>query len=141
MYRVLGGDGRPYGPVTVDQLRIWLAEGRINGQTLTQLDGTVEWKPLALFPELGGVVPPPAPPLPRLPAQRKSKVAAGLLGILVGPWGVHRFYLGYVGIGVLQIFVTILTCGIGGLWGFIEGILIISGSTITTDADGTPLQD
>ena len=71
----------------------------------------------------------------------KSKIAAGILGILVGGLGIHRFYLGYVGIGILQIVVTILTCGAGSLWGFIEGILILCGTTITTDADGVPLSD
>ena len=71
----------------------------------------------------------------------KSRVAAGILGILVGGLGIHRFYLGYVGIGILQIVVTILTCGAGSLWGFIEGILILCGTTITTDADGVPLSD
>ena len=73
--------------------------------------------------------------------RQKSKVAAGILGILVGGLGIHRFYLGYVGIGILQIVVTILTCGAGSLWGFIEGILILCGTTITTDADGVPLTD
>lgn len=73
--------------------------------------------------------------------RQKSKVAAGVLGILVGGLGIHRFYLGYVGIGILQIVVTILTCGAGSLWGFIEGILILCGTTITTDADGVPLSD
>lgn len=71
----------------------------------------------------------------------KSKIAAGILGILVGGLGIHRFYLGYVGIGILQIVVTVITCGAGSLWGFIEGILILCGSTITTDADGVPLSD
>lgn len=71
----------------------------------------------------------------------KSKVAAGILGILVGGLGIHRFYLGYVGIGILQIVVTILTCGAGSIWGFIEGILILCGTTITTDVDGMPLSD
>ena len=71
----------------------------------------------------------------------KSKIAAGILGILVGGLGIHRFYLGYVGIGILQIVVTVLTCGAGSLWGFIEGILILCGTTITTDADGVPLSD
>ena len=71
----------------------------------------------------------------------KSRVAAGILGILVGGLGIHRFYLGYVGIGILQIVVTILTCGAGSLWGFFEGILILCGTTITTDADGVPLSD
>ena len=73
--------------------------------------------------------------------RQKSKVAAGVLGILVGGLGIHRFYLGYVGIGILQIVVTFLTCGAESLWGFIEGILILCGTTITTDADGVPLSD
>ena len=42
--------------------------------------------------------------------------------------------------GVAQIIVTIVTCGVGGLWGFIEGILILTGS-INTDAEGKPLTD
>lgn len=70
----------------------------------------------------------------------KSKLAAGLLGIFLGAWGIHNFYLGNAGKGVAQIIVTIITCGIGGLWGFIEGILILAGS-INTDANGNPLKD
>ena len=73
--------------------------------------------------------------------EQKSKIIAGILGILVGGFGIHRFYLGYTTIGVVQIVVTILTCGIGAIWGFIEGILILVGSTITTDAKGVPLKD
>ena len=71
--------------------------------------------------------------------EQKSKLTAGLLGIFLGSFGVHRFYLGYTKIGIIQIVVTLVTCGIGSLWGFIEGILILAGSTITTDADGNPL--
>ncbi len=71
----------------------------------------------------------------------KSKLAAGLLGIFVGGFGVHRFYLGYIGIGVAQIFVTLLTFGIGALWGFIEGILILTGAGIKKDAKGRPLRE
>ena len=64
----------------------------------------------------------------------KSKLAAGLLGIFLGGFGVHSFYLGYAGKGVAQIIVSLVTCGIGSLWGFIEGIMIIAGA-INTDAD------
>ena len=70
----------------------------------------------------------------------KSRLTAGLLGIFLGAFGVHRFYLGYTSIGVLQILVTIATFGIGGLWGVIEGILILGGSGIKTDAEGRPLR-
>ncbi len=84
--------------------------------------------------------PPPDFPPGYVDPQATSRLTAGLLGIFLGAFGVHRFYLGYTSIGVLQILVTIATFGIGGLWGFIEGILILSGSAIKTDADGRPLR-
>ena len=71
-------------------------------------------------------------------APLKSKMAAGLLGIFLGGFGVHNFYLGFTSKAVIQIVVSLLTCGMGSLWGFIEGILILTGS-INTDADGRPL--
>lgn len=74
----------------------------------------------------------------------KSKIAAGLLGIFLGIFGVHNFYLGYTGKGTAQLLITILTCGIGSIitsvWGVIEGILILTGS-INTDGYGNPLVD
>lgn len=74
--------------------------------------------------------------------QPKSKVAAGLLGIFLGSFGVHNFYLGYTGKAVAQLLMTILSCGalsfISSFWGLIEGIMILAG-TITTDAQGNPL--
>ena len=74
----------------------------------------------------------------------KSKIAAGLLGILLGAFGVHNFYLGYTGKAVAQLLITILSCGtlsiISGIWGLIEGIMILTGST-TTDANGNTLVD
>ena len=74
--------------------------------------------------------------------QAKSKLAAGLLGIFLGGFGVHRFYLGFTRIGVIQIIVTLVTCGLGSIWGFIEGILYLVGANgYTTDADGRPLRD
>ena len=40
--------------------------------------------------------------------EAKSKLAAGLLGIFLGSFGVHRFYLGFIGIGIAQIAVTLV---------------------------------
>lgn len=68
----------------------------------------------------------------------KSKLVAGLLGIFLGGWGIHNFYLGNIKKGVLQIVVSLVTCGLGALWGFIEGIMILCGK-ISTDANGAPL--
>ena len=72
--------------------------------------------------------------------QPKSKLTAGLLGLFLGAWGVHNFYLGNTNRGILQIVLTVVTCGCAGLWGFIEGIMILAGS-IKTDAKGVPLAD
>lgn len=68
----------------------------------------------------------------------RSRVYAGLLGMLLGAFGVHRFYLGYRRIGGIQIAVTILTGGIGGLWGICEGWSILCGS-FGFDASGRRL--
>lgn len=72
-------------------------------------------------------------------ASGRSKLIAGLLGIFLGSWGIHNFYLGKTGRGVAQIILTMITFGIAGLWGFIEGILILC-DRINTDADGKLLQ-
>lgn len=70
--------------------------------------------------------------------QPKSKVTAGLLGIFLGWLGAHRFYLGYTQMGVIQLVLGLCTCGLSNIWGLIEGIMIITGSGITTDANGNP---
>ena len=76
--------------------------------------------------------------------QPKSKIAAGLLGIFLGCFGVHNFYLGYTGKAVAQLLITVLSFGIlsfaSAIWGLIEGILILTG-TINVDAEGNRLVD
>ncbi|KJU85720.1 membrane protein containing TM2 domain protein, partial [Candidatus Magnetobacterium bavaricum] len=67
----------------------------------------------------------------------KNKVIAGILGIFLGGLGIHRFYLGYTGIGIAQVLLTFST-GLGTIWGLVEGILILTGS-INKDAQGRPL--
>ncbi len=51
MYKMIGGDGREYGPVAAEQIRVWMLEGRLNAQTLLQIDGTEGWRPAASFSE------------------------------------------------------------------------------------------
>ena len=142
MFKIIGGDGRQYGPIPTDQVRQWILEGRANAQTLAQPAGATDWRPLGSFGEFATPLSTSAaPPVITQQDTRKSKLVAGLFGVLLGAFGIHRFYLGYVGIGIAQIIVTICTLGIGGVWGFIEGILILCGNTITTDADGQTLKE
>jgi TM2 domain-containing membrane protein YozV len=76
-------------------------------------------------------------PATGLPYSDKSKIVAGLLQVLI-PLGIGRMYMGQTGLGVAQLLVTVLTCGVGGLWPFIDGILILVGDK--TDAQGRVLR-
>jgi TM2 domain-containing membrane protein YozV len=77
------------------------------------------------------------PPL-RYGRSSRSKIIAGILGIVFGCWGVHRFYLGYTGIGILQLVLFFVTFGVSSVWGLIEGILCLVGGM--RDADGLELR-
>ncbi len=79
---------------------------------------------------------------------QKSKLAAGLLGIFLGGFGAHNFYLGYQNKAVAQLLISVIglfvTLGIAttviGIWGFVEGIMILTGH-INVDGKGIPLKD
>lgn len=62
----------------------------------------------------------------------EKKIVAGILAILVGSLGVHKFILGYTTEGVIMLLVTVLTCGIAGvamsIVGIIEGIMYLTKS-------------
>lgn len=51
MYKILGADQKEYGPIDAEQIRQWISEGRLNGQTQACIEGSQEWKPLGTFPE------------------------------------------------------------------------------------------
>ena len=81
---------------------------------------------------------PMRPPLMLIPGQvvqtpygafmvgNKSKTTAGLLGIFLGGFGAGQFYRGNTGLGIAQLAVSIVTFGFGALWGFIEGIIVLT---------------
>lgn len=101
--------------------------------------------------------PPPPPPAAQAVVRRpnevtgdfssRSRLAAGLLGIFLGGLGIHRFYLGYKGMGLLMLLVSLglgtltggVTCSVVHLWGLIEGIVILCGGF--KDADGRELRN
>lgn len=76
----------------------------------------------------------------------KSRTAAGLLGIFLGGFGVHNFYLGYTTKAIIQLVVCLVgglvTLGLAALameiWGLVEGIMILTGK-IYVDGKGMPL--
>ena len=58
MFTIIGGDGKEYGPITAEDLRKWIAEGRLNEQTLTKGEGDAEFRPLSAFSEFAGAFAP-----------------------------------------------------------------------------------
>jgi TM2 domain-containing membrane protein YozV len=57
-----------------------------------------------------------------------KKIIAGICGILLGGFGVHKFILGYTTEGIIQIVITLVTCGIGSIVGLVEGIIYLTKS-------------
>jgi TM2 domain-containing membrane protein YozV len=72
---------------------------------------------------------------------RRNRWVAGALAILLGAFGVHRFYLGHTGWGLTQLLITVLSLltlsWAVAIWAFVEGILCFVGGM--RDIDGRPL--
>jgi len=166
-YLVVAADGKRYGPADVPTLLRWIQEGRLVAGTVLvdaesgaqQSAASVAELRMAFF-EASPARPaaieslqatrtayaaapattPQAVPVSPLGVQvsTKSKVVAGLLGIFLGSFGAHRFYLGFPGIGIIMI-LSNLACGVGLIWGFVEGILCLAG--VMRDSEGRPLRD
>ena len=61
--------------------------------------------------------------------QESKRVIAGILGILFGALGIHKFVLGYTKEGIIMLVLALITCGsVPSLIGFIEGIIYLTKS-------------
>ncbi|MBX9641685.1 MAG: NINE protein [Mycobacteriaceae bacterium] len=97
-------------------------------------------------PQYGAGYDPSAPfgrhPVTGQPYSDKSKMVAGLLQLLglFGLVGFGRIYAGYVGLGIAQLLVGWVTCGLGAwVWGIIDAVLFMTDKV--TDPQGRPLRD
>jgi prepilin-type processing-associated H-X9-DG protein len=106
MYRILGADGKEYGPVNSDVLRQWITEGRAHAQTRVQPEGSTEWQTLASVPEFEAefaAAPDAAPVIVVAPAETRTSdlaIASLVLGILglCGITALAGLILGIVGL-------------------------------------------
>ena len=104
MYKIIGVDQKQYGPVSADEMRQWIAEGRVNAQTLLQAEGQTDWRPLSSFPEFATVaqsLPSGAPQMVGPSADARSLVSGPAIGLLV--------------VGII--------CALGALWGVLSHVL------------------
>jgi hypothetical protein len=91
MYRIIGADGREYGPISADQVRQWIAQSRANASTPTLTEGATEWKPLASIPEFSMLFAAPAAFAPVAASGLRTNGCAltgFILGLVSGPFCV-----------------------------------------------------
>jgi len=144
MYKIIGADRREYGPIPVDQLKHWIAEGRLNRESLARPEGGTQWQPLGSYPDFQDVFGAPTaavPPLPTAPAnaeQLGDQILSGDPQVDIGDClrAGFSFLAGNAGLaigGVTLIWivtqaVSIVTCGLGHLvlWGPLFGGLFFA---------------
>ena len=136
-------NGNRIGPVDEATMRSLIANRTISIDTLVWTNGMANWTPLQQTQLAAGLpVPPPMPgnppasPYHAVPSHHpdaKDRVAYVLLAVLLGI-GIHNFYAGYTTRGIIQLLVSILSCGI--LWFFMWIWAIIEACTVTQDANG-----
>jgi len=95
VYKIIGADGKEYGPISLEVLRQWIAEGRANAETRVLPEGATEWKTISSLPELKPITTTASTPsmapatisLPPRPRNNSFAVAGltlGILGMTVG---------------------------------------------------------
>jgi prepilin-type processing-associated H-X9-DG protein len=91
MFNIIGADGKQYGPVSVEQLRSWRTQGRINALTRIQAVGTAEWRPAREVPELaslfqtsGPAQSGTAPPVLKAPEMNERRKGMAVLSFVLG---------------------------------------------------------
>jgi prepilin-type processing-associated H-X9-DG protein len=107
-YTIIGDDGKEYGPVSAEEVRKWIADGRAGSHTKVRAEGTTEWQPLSQVPELADALkrtsPPPLSGKPVSPASKLSALA--VISLVLGVFGLP-------------------TCGVTALFGLIFGIIAL----------------
>jgi hypothetical protein len=106
-YKIIGGDGKEYGPITLEQMRQWLTEGRVNAQTQVQREGATDWQPLSAFPELTPLTAQSAGPVPDTsPETALTMIKGPATGVLVT--GILGGVLAVAGIGARVLGLTFM---------------------------------
>ncbi len=87
MFKIIGGDKKEYGPVTVSEIQAWMREGRCNAQTLAQRISGGEWQPLGSFPEFAQAALPPTLTMPPPSENPPVEVTAPAVLLIIGGGG------------------------------------------------------
>ena len=132
-------NGNRIGPVDEATMRSLIADRTISIDTLVWTNGMANWTPLQQTQLAASL--PVAPPMSSINAatqpnnsSAKDRVAYVLLAVFLGGIGIHNFYAGFTNRAIIQLLVSILSCGILGFFMWIWAI--IEACTVTQDANG-----
>ncbi|MCS7047826.1 MAG: glycerophosphoryl diester phosphodiesterase membrane domain-containing protein [Verrucomicrobiae bacterium] len=132
MYRVIGGDGREYGPVELPVLEQWIREGRVNSQSQVRREADANWQPASAFPELRpalGLGASAATTAPPMPAAAPTGTPPGVVragACVSAAWRLYQQNFGTLFLGML-IF-SLITVALGVV-PFVGGVaqLVLTG--------------
>jgi len=130
-YQVIGGDTKEYGPIWAEDVRTWIAEGRLNAQSLAKGEGETAWRTLASFPEFAEALksapptstPPPPPGRAGAPGstdflERDYDLDIG--GCVTRGWELMKnnfgtLFPGFLAAGGIMMVASLIINGIGSL--------------------------
>ncbi|MBI3851836.1 MAG: DUF4190 domain-containing protein [Verrucomicrobia bacterium] len=108
MYKILGTDQKEYGPVTAEQLRQWIIEGRANAQSKIKVENAADWQLLGSLPEFDA-------DLSAKPGATPPPITTGSVETKTSGMAIASLVLGVLGF-----------CGITALVGLILGIIALT---------------
>ena len=125
-YFIIGGDGKEYGPITDEELRKWISEGRLNAQSRAKAESDAEFRTLAQFPEFADSYAQPEAPAtiaPRIAAgNRADDYELDLGECITRAWAlVRNNFWSVVGVSALVLFAIV---GINQLFGLITNPIV-----------------
>lgn len=118
-YKIIGGDGREYGPATLDEVAEWIRDGRMSRATRTWRQDTAAWLPASEYAELAeALAAQPSPTLPPLVAPTPVKMSSAIIedDVPVGFWARLAAYI--IDTVILTFLFSILWQGITALTGW-----------------------
>lgn len=123
-------NGQPYGPYPEEQIRQWVRAGQIAHDEKLNREADPNWLSLDMIPEFtadraGAKLNPSA----YGPVAHKDKTLAAILAFVLGPLGVHHFYLGNTTMGIIYLVISLVSVGtIPAILSIIDGIIYLTKS-------------
>lgn len=114
-YFIIGGDGKEYGPVSDADVRLWIAEGRLNSESRAKAESDAEFRALAQFPEFAAVLAPPAAPAAMAPPKTSADFwerdyELDLGGCITRGWELLKANFGTVFVSFLVMILVEMAC-------------------------------